>query len=549
MQKDLLQQVQNVQDLRQLEPGQLADLCADLRRFVQENSLAKPGHIRSSLGVAELTVALHYHFRTPEDILVWDVGHQAYVHKVLTDRKDVFHRIRQLGGISGFTSRKESPFDPFGAGHSSTSLSALAGFCHADRLAGRFRQRIAVIGDGALTGGMSFEALNYIGEQQYPCWIVLNDNRSSIDPNVGALQQRDSYRGLAASLGFQYYELDDGHSLPDLLALFREAQKDEAPRFLRISTEKGRGYKVPETKASAEEALSYQKVFGDTVVELLREEPRLVVLSPAMLSGGQLAEAQRLFPSRVLDVGIAEQHAVTMCASLAAEGYIPICHLYSTFAQRAIDQIIHDVALQDLPVLFALDRAGIAGQDGATHHGVFDISLLAGIPGLQLSAPASPAALDFHLRDAVRHRKLAALRFPKSSFTASAPGPGDSLEPQWWKKGRGQCVLSFGAVAEEVEKALEGSEAAHLHLPVLKPFPKGKLLSLLQAFTEVYTVEENAAAGGLGQQLAAAALERGVAWQWRGRSIPDAFVPHGSRAELLAHCEMDAASLRGLLRL
>jgi 1-deoxy-D-xylulose-5-phosphate synthase len=541
----ILNSLKNTAQLRLLPVSQLADLCQELRQFVQAKTQTKAGHIKSSLGVTELTVALHYVFNTPKDILIWDVGHQAYVHKILTQRKDNFNSNRLKGGLSGFTSRAESPFDPFGAGHSSTSISALAGFHKASILRQEIRQHIAVIGDGALTGGMAFEALNYLGEQQSNCLIILNDNQSSIDANVGALQKMGTYAAFAESLGWQFFEEKQGNNAEALCKTLKELKDKPGPKLLRVSTQKGMGFMAPKAaENNTPTPVSYQSIFGQTVLTLMQNNPKLVVLSPAMLSGANLGAAQKAFPQRVIDVGIAEQHVVTMAAGLAADGFFPLIHLYSTFAQRALDQIIHDFALQKLPGLICLDRAGLVGADGATHHGAFDISLLASIPNLKIMAPATATIFSAQLEAALLENTLSVIRFPKASLAfASAPLGDASAAPHWWKKGAEKCLVSFGSLAEEAQTAVENTPYAHLNIPVLAPFPKKELAALLAPFKVVLSIEENTAAGGLGAALQSLLTNTNLAFQHRALTLPHRFVAHGSRAQLLADCGLDARAI------
>lgn len=540
----LLQKVEFPSDIRVFSIAQLEALCHELRAFIQATTKTKEGHIKSSLGVTELTVALHYFFNTPDDILIWDVGHQAYVHKVLTGRKNQFASNRQKNGIAGFTLSAESVYDPFGAGHSSTSISAIAGFWKADQLSGRNRQRVAVIGDGGLTGGMAYEAMNYLGEQKANCWVFLNDNQRSIDKNIGALQHYDSYQDFAESLGFVQYEAD-GHNISDLLEVMNRLSKFKGPKFIRVVTEKGKGFSAHSASAQPE-APTFQQAFGFSIINLLKKHEDLVVISPAMLSGAGLLEAQQQFPERVIDVGIAEQHAVTMAAALAAAGKKVICHLYSTFAQRAADQIIHDVALQKLPVVFALDRAGLVGEDGATHHGVFDVSLFSGIPNLAQAAPLSGDDLDFQLNHFLRERKSALIRYPKAAYNNKV-AIRLQLEPRWLQDGSKKCLVSYGAVASEAQAAVAGTSFAHLNIPQLQPISAELLCEMLEGFQEIITVEDNSAAGGLGEKIAALIAEGKISAKLIKRSVPHRFVAHGKRSELLEECGLDADNLRKVL--
>lgn len=540
MNKGLLDRLNNVQDSRALELKDLPRLCEELRAFILNQTQTKEGHIKSSLGVTELTVLVHYLFNTPNDILIWDVGHQAYVHKVITDRKSVFSGNRVKGGISGFTNRSESPFDPFGAGHSSTSISALAGFCKADQLNKNKRERIAIIGDGALTGGMSFEALNFLGEEQADCIVILNDNASSIDQNIGALQKFGSYKAFAEALGFKFYKEEKGNNIEALHTSLQKVKAAKGPRFVHIQTQKGLGYTELEKQKSNK--ATFQKAFGESVLELLANNAKTVVLSPAMLSGANLTEAKKQFPNRVIDVGIAEQHCVTMAAAMAAAGFIPICHLYSTFSQRAADQIIHDVALQNLPVIFALDRAGLVGEDGATHHGFFDVSLFSAVPNLALAAPATYSDVHGMLKHFVELKQAAVIRYPKAKVMEMVTP--DVLKPRWFKKGREKCIVSFGALALEAQKAVQESSYAHLNIPVLKPLPKeAELSAILNDFELIVSVEENMASGGLAMFLSQLVAHGKLNTKLKPLSLPNEFVSHASRQELLRDCGLDARGI------
>lgn len=535
----LLDQIDTPADLRRLGREKLPALCAELRAFVPATTSGKAGHIRSSLAVTELTVALHYCLQTPEDVLIWDVGHQAYVHKVLTGRKHIFSLNRQPDGPSGFTRRAESSYDPFGAGHSSTALSALAGFAQADRAQGRQRRRVAVVGDGALTGGMAYEALNFMGQAGYGVWLILNDNHSSIDDNVGALQQKNAYRQWFEALGFQYHT-GPGHD-PESLCEALQALPQEGPQVLHITTEKP-PLEAPSFAASAPAGDSFQEAFARAAARALEQNSTLHIISPAMLSGAGLLAAAERFPQRVLDVGIAEQHAVTMAAGIAASGLPVICHLYSTFAQRAYDQIVHDVVLQGLPVVFALDRAGLVGADGPTHHGVFDVGMLRTLPQVEVWAPAHPAALEAMLPQALALGKPVALRYPRDQGR-SPEVPYGGLQPHFWQEGKESCVLSVGSMAPLAQEAVAGTQVAHLHLPVLKPFPEVELEGLLKPFSRWLLLEELPEAGGVYGALLALSRRLEPAECSRA-GLPDRFVEHGSREYLLAQNGLSLAALQ-----
>ncbi len=547
----LLTHISSPEALRKLPLAQLPLLCTELRAFVLEHTTTKEGHIKSSLGVTELSVALHYAYRTPLDILVWDVGHQAYIHKILTGRKDLFATNRQFGGLSGFTSRAESPYDPFGAGHSSTALSALTGFAEAARLSNTTRQHIAVVGDGAFTGGMHFEAMNYAGERQLDVTLLINNNRTSIDENVGALQKLQSYKTLCQAFGFQFMGEADGHDPAALIRQFKLLKKEKGPRALLIHTQKGKGYPTPTIlkEKKKETAETFQEIAGSKLMALAKQYEKLMVISPAMLSGAGLHAFRQRFPERCFDVGIAEQQAVTMAAALAADGFRPVCHLYSTFAQRAYDQIIHDVALQKLPVTFLLDRAGLVGEDGATHHGVFDLSFLNPIPNLTISAPADGHSLNHLLEEALQHTTGPfAIRYPKGESPALAPEESFTKgKGRWVKRGAKKLVISIGAVRPEVLAVIKQGTFAHYDWIYLKPFNKALALEIIHDFAHIITLEEGSSAGGLGQAFAHLLASEGIHKKLSTLSLPDVFVPHGDQEALAKSVGFDATSFKKLL--
>lgn len=544
-----LDQINEPSDLRKLPIDELPHLCKELRSFLQSSTHEKEGHIQSSLGVTELTVALHYTLNTPYDILIWDVGHQAYLHKILTGRKNDFYTNRQKGGIAGFTSRTESKYDPFGAGHSSTSISAAVGFALADKLRSVYnRTVVSVIGDGALTGGMSFEALNHLGEAGLDVLIILNDNKSSIDQNRGALTQLDSYAGYCASLGISYLGECDGHDLHQLLPALQKAIDEKGPRLLKVNTTKGKG-RDPQA-VSNRSTPGFQQVFADTLTDMAERDERIVVISPAMLSGGGLSEFARRFPNRCIDVGIAEQHAVTMAAGLAADGMIPVVHLYSTFAQRAYDQIIHDVALQNLPVILAIDRAGLVGRDGSTHHGVFDPGFFNTIPNLRLSSPINSQQLVRVLQEATGCHAPSVIRFPKEQLDPALENITHQNMGQGvyrLKEGKNLAVISFGIIAAAVQEAIVNLDVTHANLCFLKPFPEDVVREIARGHHSLVTLEENSARGGLGDSVRAALSESGIDCKVISRSLPDVFIGHASRTELMEELALDPISIRKLL--
>ncbi len=531
----VLEHINTPSDLRSLSIADLEQLAISLREFIQTETATKAGHIKSSLGVVELSIALHYHFQTPEDILIWDVGHQAYAHKVLCGRRTSFHTNRQKGGISGFTKRSESEYDPFGSGHSSSSISALAGFIKAAELDKIHRKHIAVIGDGAITGGQAFEAINYLGEEQANCLIVFNDNQSSIDENVGALQARRSYQFWIEALGFKYFNTEKGNSIEALLLQLKQMAEIDGPIFWHIHTEKALGYKPELKRKTGPEAPSFQAVFGDWVLKRLAADPKLVVLSPAMLAGANLSAAKAAYPKRVIDVGIAEQNVVTMAAGLAASGFKPIVHLYSTFSQRAVDQIIHDVALQNLQVTFILDRAGYVGEDGPTHHGMYDQSILADVPNLALGAPANGKALIEMLNWATDDAQSAVLlRYPKASFEESSNELWRSYRPHWWQSdSKSKVLVSYGSLAPMVQAVAEKAAWGHLHIPVFRPAPLGDLQEQLKDAQEIILVDENPAAGSIHGDLCGLITDGKIKASYRAVLAPRVFSEHASRAEQL----------------
>ncbi|MFT5673631.1 MAG: 1-deoxy-D-xylulose-5-phosphate synthase, partial [Polaribacter sp.] len=448
--KHLLDNISNPKDLRKLNPAQLPQLAKELRAFIIDVIATKEGHLGASLGVVELTIAIHYLFDTPNDLLVWDVGHQAYGHKILTGRKAIFHTNRQFRGISGFPSRTESEYDAFGVGHSSTSISAALGMAIASNLKGETeKQHIAVIGDASIASGMAFEALNHAGVSEANLLIILNDNAIGIDPSVGALKEYltkvKTDRKLAAqnniikALNFNYSGPIDGHNLPKVLAELERLKSVKGPKFLHVITTKGKGLQKAEEdqvtyhapgkfdkisgeriKKTASLFTKYQDVFGKTIVELASQNDKIVGITPAMLTGSSLKFMFEKFPKRTFDVGIAEQHAVTLAAGMATQGFIPFCNIYSTFLQRAYDQVIHDVALQNLPVVFCLDRAGLVGEDGATHHGVFDLAYARCIPNLIIFAPRN----ELELRNILYTAQLGlknpiVIRYPRGTGTST----------------------------------------------------------------------------------------------------------------------------------
>ncbi|MDX5326079.1 MAG: 1-deoxy-D-xylulose-5-phosphate synthase [Bacteroidota bacterium] len=534
----ILKDIHTVDDVRQLPREILPELTTELIQFMKESTRSKAGHMASSEGAASLTVALHFTFQTPKDILIWDVGHQAYIHKIITDRMHRFGSNRTWGGISGFPSRSESPFDPFGTGHSSTSISALAGFSTSGEIQGRKRKHIAVIGDGALTGGMAFEALNHLGTTGQDVLIILNDNGFSIDRNTGALAETGSYENFFTSLGFKYSEetaLLDAAQMAERLEVLRE---QSGPRVWRIRTERP---EIMERRGANERA--WQDLVGEELIRRAEVDPKLVVITPAMTSGSGLLEFSKRFPERFFDVGIAEQHAVTFSAGLAADGMHPVCVIYSTFAQRAYDQIIHDVALQNLPVTFLLDRSGLVGEDGPTHHGAFDIAFLQPIPNLQILAPATPMDLKESLDMALGSGQPFAIRYPR--------GPVHKGEVKVIPPGSDLSILAVGPMYHTACEALEMIDewdiSVHRILRI-KPLDEQLLREVFLISGTVLVVEEGSQRGGVHSEVLQFAARHGYSHRIEGIGIPDRFIPHGSMEALYQEVSLDAESISRRIR-
>lgn len=617
-----LQSIRTPRDVQSLAREDLPRLAEELREFILRSVSSNPGHLGSSLGVVELTIALLYTYSPPTDPIVWDVGHQAYGYKILTARRAAFGTNRQLGGVCGFPQRAESLYDSFGTGHSSTSISAALGMATAFKLSGSDARTVAVIGDGALTGGMAFEALNNAGANRSDILVILNDNDMSIDPNVGALHQylldittspaynrmRDSVwhalgrlgarpRGvqqqasklsqalkgllmtgsnLFEALGFRYFGPIDGHDLPRLTSVLQDLRTIPGPKLLHCKTKKGKGYRPAEeeqtvwhapgrfdvnTGERAQEGgglpLKYQDVFGEYLLQLAREDERIVGITAAMPSGTSLGIMQRELPERVFDVGIAEGHAVTFAGGLAVEGMIPVVAIYSSFLQRAYDQIIHDIALQNLHVVFCLDRAGLVGDDGATHHGAFDLSYLRPIPNATICAPSDEAELRAMLRLAAQGCGPWFIRYPRGRGRGvEGDVPSRPLRyGQGCTRAEGErvAVLSIGAVAANVEAALkelsaEGIRPTHYDVRFLKPLPAADILALASRHSRLITVEDGAAQGGLASAVAELLAQMEDAPRLQHLGIPDAFIPHGSVAQQQAICGFAPGQIAGLVR-
>ncbi|MCS7084623.1 MAG: 1-deoxy-D-xylulose-5-phosphate synthase [Bacteroidia bacterium] len=610
-----LEQVRYPADLRALPEESLYEFCDELRRFIIHHCSVHGGHFAASLGVVELTVALHYVFDTPKDLLVWDVGHQAYGHKIITGRRDRFHTNRIYKGISGFPKRSESEYDTFGVGHSSTSLSAALGMSIACQRLNLDKKVVAVIGDGAMTGGMAFEALNHAGFAKADVLYVLNDNCMSIDSNVGALMEylvdltssrtynkfRDrlwellgrlphigrwarqyaarfedlignalfSPGALFEALGFRYFGPIDGHDVNHLVRILRDLQQIRGPRLLHIKTVKGKGFAPAESdqtkwhapafvfdpatglpvglKTEAPAPPKYQDVFGETIIELAQNDERIVAVTPAMLSGSGLVKMNRLMPDRCFDVGIAEQHAVTFSAGMATQGLIPFCNIYSTFIQRGYDQVIHDVAIQDLKVIFCLDRAGLVGADGATHHGAFDIAFMRVVPNLIVSAPMDETQLRSLMYTAAHDSNVHpfVIRYPRGQGVCIDWRTPLELIPIG--KGRKICdgetvaVLSYGHPGNWVVQAqkiwnAKGLFPAHYDLRFVKPLDEELLHEVFSRFERIVTIEDGCLTGGFGSAILEFMAEYDYRATVKRLGIPDRVVHHGTQQELYDEC-------------
>jgi 1-deoxy-D-xylulose-5-phosphate synthase len=580
----LLSKINNPVDLRQLEESQLPQLAKELRDFIIDIVAVKEGHLGASLGVVELTIALHYVFNTPEDLLVWDVGHQAYGHKILTERRTKFNSNRQLGGISGFPKRSESVYDTFGVGHSSTSISAALGMAIASHLKDENKHHIAIIGDASIASGMAFEGLNHAGVTNANLLVILNDNAIGIDPSVGALKnyltsvkegKNPRQNNMIKSLNFDYSGPIDGHDIFALIKELKRLKEVKGPKFLHIITTKGKGlqqaeedqvkYHAPgkfdavtgEIHLKSEENLppKFQDVFGLTLVELATSNPKIIGITPAMPSGSSLKFMMEAFPERAFDVGIAEQHAVTLSAGMATQGMVVFCNIYSTFLQRAYDQVIHDVALQNLPVIFCLDRAGLVGEDGATHHGVFDLAYLRCIPNMIIYAPKD----EIDLRNILYTASLGlqhpiAIRYPRGrgnkvdwqkSFQKIAIGKAHEL-----KEGTKVAVLSIGFIGNNVMLALDNIKnndtIAHYDFGFVKPLDETLLHDIFTAFESIITIEDGVLKGGFGSAIIEFASKNNYPNEIKTLGIPNHFIEHGTVEELQKICGINVESLTAL---
>lgn len=577
MQKKLIDRIHTPEDLRLMSANDLPILALELRAFIIEVVANKGGHLGASLGVVELTIALHYVFQTPDDILIWDVGHQAYGHKILTGRKNEFLTNRQFGGLSGFPKRSESPYDSFGTGHASTSISAALGMAIASQINGFRKHHIAIVGDASIAGGMAFEGLNHAGATKANLLVILNDNAIGIDPSVGALKQyltnvkkrQQKKDNIFEALNFEYSGPIDGHNIDVLIKELERLKNIDGPKFLHVITTKGKGLKQAENnqvvyhspgKFDVETGYllpdklddippKFQDVFGLTLVELAEKNTKIVGITPAMPTGSSLKFMMEAFPDRAFDVGIAEQHAVTLAAGMATQGLIPFCAIYSTFLQRSYDQVIHDVALQKLPVIFCLDRAGLVGQDGATHHGVFDIAFLRCIPNLIIASPRNEIELRNMMYTAQKGLKNPiAIRYPrgcgelldwKQDFETIDVGTGVQLQ-----KGQNVAVLSIGPIAVNVKKAIEKLAVSHYDMRFVKPLDENLLHHIFNTYTKIITVENGTVCGGFGSAILEFASEYGYKNTVLLKGIPDIFIEHGSTNELQKQIGLDSDSLK-----
>jgi 1-deoxy-D-xylulose-5-phosphate synthase len=606
---DLLNKIDGPADLRKLARAQLKPLADELRSFVLDSVSKTGGHLSSNLGTVELTIALHYVFNTSEDRIVWDVGHQTYPHKILTGRRDRMHTLRQLNGISGFPRRVESPFDTFGTAHSSTSISAALGMALAAKTKGESRHAVAVIGDGAMTAGMAFEALNNAGVyDDINLLVILNDNDMSISPPVGALNRylarlmsgrfyataknvgksvlpgpmlelakrfEEHAKGMVVpatmfeEFGFNYIGPIDGHDLDSLIPTLQNLKNLKGPQFLHVVTRKGQGYKLAEAdpvlyhgpgkfnpaegiKPSGASKITYTQVFGDWLCDMAAQDSRLIGITPAMREGSGLVQFEQRFPDRYYDVGIAEQHAVTFAAGMACEGFKPVVAIYSTFLQRAYDQLIHDVALQNLDVTFALDRAGLVGADGATHAGNYDLAYLRCIPNLVVMAASDEDECRRMLTTAFEYHGPAAVRYPRGAGIGAAIAKELKSIPlgtgEIRRNGKGIAILAFGTMLAPSLGAAQELNATVANMRFIKPLDAELVKQLAATHDALVTVEEGAVMGGAGSAVAEALAAAGIVKPILQLGLPDRFIDHGDAAQLLAACGLDAAGIAASIR-
>ncbi len=618
----LLESIQRPFDLKNLGTPQLNQLADELRRFIIDSVSNTGGHLAANLGTVELTIALHRTLNLPHDKLIWDVGHQAYAHKILSGRREAMSTLRTFGGLSGFTKRSESEYDPFGAGHSSTSISAALGFAKAFKMRGESHQAVAVIGDGALTAGQAFEALNHAGAGKSNLLVVLNDNAMSISPNVGALNKHlarlmtsrsyqrarkdgkqvfdllgmahlarrakdqvkdiltpaDTPRALFEELGFRYVGPVDGHDLETLSDVLDNLSTQHGPRLLHVLTQKGRGYAPAEedpvryhgvstfnpykleaeatpqkpTQRTADKApikQSFTQAFGDWLCAAAAREPKLIGVTPAMCEGSGMVDFSMRFPERYFDVGIAEQHAVTFAGGLAAAGMKPVMAIYSTFLQRGYDQAVHDIALQNLPVLFAIDRAGLVGADGATHAGLYDIAFLRCVPNIVLFTPADESELVRMLNTGLKHDGPLAVRYPRGG-SAGRAAPLAAVDEScplgqaiWHKRGQDCAILAFGPLLHEALKAAESLNCSVIDMRCVKPLDLDTLREAAATHTRLVTLEDHALMGGAGSAVLEALSDMGLQTPVLRLGLPDVITLQGTQSELYRHYGLDAAGI------
>jgi 1-deoxy-D-xylulose-5-phosphate synthase len=604
--KNLLDSINFPSDVRKLPQEDLPQLCSEVRGFLIDSVSQTGGHFGSNLGVVELTVALHRVFNTPKDKLIWDVGHQSYPHKILTGRKKRMTTIRKLGGLAPFPRREESEYDAFSVGHASTSIGAAAGMALAQREKKDPAQIVAIIGDGALTGGMALEALNHAGDANVDMLVILNDNKMSISPNVGGMGQyltrlisspsyvkvrakgREFFDGaprlkkilmraeshtkgmivpgtLFEELGFEYYGPIDGHDIETLVEVLENLKNVRGPKFLHIITKKGKGYLPAEedrlsfhavkpfdpvtgkNSSNKKKSMSYTDVFSEWICDKARTDKKLQAITPAMCHGSGLVKFKENFPERYHDVGIAEQHALTLAAGLACGGERPVVAIYSSFLQRAYDQLIHDIAFQDLDVLLAIDRAGIVGPDGATHAGSFDLSYLRIVPNLVIMAPADKNECYAMLEAGFNHRGPAAVRYPRGGDEAEFnSGKNEVIEigkAKLLRDGKNIAILSFGAMAERCKEVASDLDATLVNMRFVKPLDENILRELAKKHKYFITVEDNAAAGGAGSAVNEFVLNNKIGVTVKNIGLPDKFLEHGTREEILAEAGLSAEGI------
>lgn len=569
---NILSKISHPKQLRALDTTQLTALAYEMREFILDTLSVKPGHLGASLGVVELTIALHYYYNTPEDLLIWDVGHQSYPHKILTGRQQLFDSLRQKNGISGFPSRAESEFDTFGTGHSSTSVSAIVGMATADKINQIKRKHIAIIGDASITSGMSLEALNHLGSTDLDVLIILNDNNIGIDDSVGGLKKyfkslENQTENIFTNFGLNFIGTIDGHNFEELFSAFDKANSIKGPKVLHIKTLKGKGYNLAEIDqvkwhapglfnkltgeiSPSKSSTTYQDIFGETLLDLLENNSQIIAITPAMLTGSSLIKCRNQFPDRVIDVGISEQHAVTFAAGLATQNTTPYCVIYSTFLQRAYDQVIHDVALQNLPVVFCIDRAGFVGTDGATHHGIFDISFLREIPNMIVSSPRNEKDFRNLLYTAQFTKQPFAIRYPKNEIPLNMDSTYEKIEigkSEIIFEGNRLAILSTGLISSRIERIIKQNnlqdKIALIDFPFIKPLDQSRLKAISLKYDTILTFEDGIQKGGFGSGV----LEFFNSIHFKGNTTingyPDEFIEHASIKELEEMVSLDDLSI------